>query len=404
MPGFSYFRSMLKIILKKGREKSVRNHHPWLFSGAIAKIERKPEPGEIVQVCDSHSEPLAAGYYNSHSQIRVRILDWDNEAIISKDWWRKWIDEAIGHRRQLAEDDSTDAYRLIYSESDVLPGLIVDKYADYLAIQVTTAGIERVKHDIIEILADIMKPAGIYERSGADIRALEGLKESSGVVYGQTPPSRLAIKENGHLFEVDITAGQKTGFYLDQRDNRAKVAACAKGFDILDCFSHTGAFSVYALASGAKAVTLVDSSTDCLELAKRNIALNELESSRAEYIAGDAFEILRQFRDDGRRFDLVILDPPKFAKNKSHLKKALAGYKDINMLGMELLNPGGLLATFSCSGLVDYETLKTVLFWAAVDTGKRVRIIEDLYQASCHPRLITFPEGTYLKGALCRVD
>jgi 23S rRNA (cytosine1962-C5)-methyltransferase len=395
---------MLKIFLKKGRDKSVKNYHPWLFSGAIARVDGKPEPGEIVQGCDTTGEPLAIGYYNASSQIRVRILDWDNRATIDSDWWRKRIGEAINRRKNLADGISTNAYRLIYSESDCLPGLIVDRYDNYLVIQITTAGVERVKQDIIEVLAELFKPDGIYERSDADIRVLEGLSESSALVYGRQPPSQFTIKENGHLFEVDITAGQKTGFYLDQRDNRRKIAAHAKGLNVLDCFSHTGAFSVYTLTAGVKSVTLVDSSADCLELARRNIELNKLESAKAEYITGDAFDILRSFRENKRKFDMVILDPPKFAKNKNHLQKALAGYKDINMLGLQLLNPGGLLATFSCSGLVDYETLKTVLFWAAVDTGKRVQIIDDLYQASCHPRLVTFPEGAYLKGALCRVD
>ena len=395
---------MHKIFLKKGRDKSLNNYHPWLFSGAIARVGGKPRPGEIVQVCDSKGEPLAIGYYNAYSQIRVRILDWDCHATIDSNWWHKRIGEAINRRRQLAEDTSTNAYRLIYSESDGLPGLIVDRYNNYVVIQITTAGIERVKQNIIEILAELLQPDGIYERSDADIRAFEGLPESSWLVYGKQPSSQFVIKENGHLFEVDITAGQKTGFYLDQRVNRCKIAAYAKGLNILDCFSHTGAFAVYALAAGAKSVTLVDSSTDCLELARSNIELNKSESAKAEFIAGDAFEILRSFRDGNRKFDMVILDPPKFVKSKNHLQKALAGYKDINMLGFQLLNPGGLLATFSCSGLVDYETLKTVLFWAAVDTGKRVQIIDDLYQASCHPRLVTFPEGLYLKGALCRVD
>jgi 23S rRNA (cytosine1962-C5)-methyltransferase len=395
---------MRKVTLKKGREKSVKNYHPWLFSGAIAKVDGKPEPGELIQVCDGKGLPSAIGYYNHHSQIRVRILDWDAQAVIDKSWWRRLINEALNRRENLAGNDSANAYRLIYSESDGLPGLSVDRYDNYLVIQITTAGIERVKADVIEALVDLLHPDGIYERSEAEVRRLEGLPESSGIVYGKLPPTPITIKENGHLFDVDITAGQKTGFYLDQRENRAKIATSAKGLDVLDCFSHTGAFSVYTLAAGAKSVTLVDSSTDCLELAKRNLALNKLDISKAEYVAGDAFEVLRRFREEGRRFDMVILDPPKFAKSKSHLQKALAGYKDINMLALELLKPGGILATFSCSGLVDYETLKTVLFWAAVDTGKRVQIIEDLYQASCHPRLVTFPEGTYLKGMLCRVD
>jgi len=291
---------------------------------------------------------------------------------------------------------------LIFGESDDLPGLVVDKYADYLVVQSSTAGIDRVKDSIVKALIDQMKPSGIYERSDIESRKIEGLKPRVGLLYGD-PPTQLQIMENGLKFEIDIISGQKTGFYLDQRDNRHIVAGYAKGLDILDCFSHTGAFSVYALKAGAKSITLIDSSDNCLKLAKRNIEINDFDSNRAKFIRADVFEQLRQFRDSNRKFDMVILDPPKFAKSRNHLEKALAGYKDINMLAINILKPGGLLSTFSCSGAVDYQTLRTVLFWAATDTGRQVQIIRDFHQGTDHPRLASFPEADYLNGFLCRI-
>jgi 23S rRNA (cytosine1962-C5)-methyltransferase len=394
---------MIDLILKRGREKSVRNFHPWIFSGAIAKIEGKPEPGEIVRVVDNKSNFLAYGYYNNRPQIQVRILDWHESAAIDDSWWHNKIAGAIAGRRKLAEDTTIDSYRLIFSESDGLPGLIVDQYADYLVVQSSTAGIDRAKDIIVKALIDQLKPSGIYERSDVDSRKLEGLKPRVGLLYGDPPPAHLQIMENGLIFEIDIISGQKTGFYLDQRDNRLATAANADSLDILDCFCHTGAFSVYGLKAGAKSATLIDSSDDCLDQAKRNIEINGFDTKRAEFIKADAFEQLRQFQNSSRKFDMVILDPPKFAKSRTHLKKALAGYKDINMLAINNLKPGGLLATFSCSGIVDCATLKTVLFWAAVDTGRQVQIIRDFHQGTDHPCLATFPEADYLNGCLCRV-
>lgn len=393
---------MNNVILKKGREKSVRNRHPWIFSGAIAKIEGDPGPGEIVKVSNRGNEFLAYGYYNHASQISIRILEWDEKAVIDKLWWRQKIEASI-RRRQAYIGDDTDAYRLVFSEADGLPGLIVDKYADYLVIQAATAGIEKMKALIAEILAELINPGGIYERSDIELRAAEALADSIGVLYGQEPVSTLVIKENGLKFVVDIKSGQKTGFYLDQRENRLKTAKYTPGLTILDCFCHTGAFSIYALQAGAKSVTLVDSSADSLEIARQNIELNGFSGNLVKIIAGDVFEKLRQFRQEGQKFDMVILDPPKFAKSQVHLKKALAAYKDINLLGLELLNPGGYLVTFSCSGAVDYATLWIVLFWAAVDSGRQLQILEDLAQGPDHPRLATFPEGAYLHGVIARV-
>ena len=396
---------MYKVILKKGREKSVRNYHSWIFSGAIAKIEGDPAPGDIVSVSDRQGEFLAYGYYNPRPQISIRVLDWDESAVIDRDWWNRKIEAAVNRRRAYFKDESeTNAYRLIYSECDSLPGLIVDKYADRLVLQSLTAGTEKVKHDIAEILVESLKPSAIYERSDTESRALEGLDSVSGVLYeAKTASSPLIIIENGLKFRVDIESGQKTGFYLDQRVNRLKAAEYANGLDILDCFCHTGAFSIYALRAGAKSSTLIDSSADCLSIARENLGLNNIDSGRADIVRGDVFERLRQFREEGRQFDMVILDPPKFAKSKSHLKKALTAYKDINLLGMQLLRPEGFLVTFSCSGAIDFDTFRTVLFWASADSGRHLQIIENLGPGPDHPELATFPEGSYLHGIIGRV-
>ena len=396
---------MYNIILKKGREKSVRNYHPWIFSGAIAKIEGGPGPGDIVRVNDRQGGFLSYGYYNPKPQISVRLLDWDESAVIERDWWKRKIQAAINRRRVYFKDESeTNAYRLIYSECDGLPGLIVDKYADKLVLQSLTAGTEKVKQVVAEILVELLNPSAIFERSDSESRALEGLDSGSGVLYGaKTASSPLVIIENGLKFRVDIESGQKTGFYLDQGNNRLKATQYAQDLDILDCFCHTGAFSVYALHAGAKSSALIDSSADSLAIAQENLELNGIDSERAEIMRGDVFERLRQFRDEGRKFDMVILDPPKFAKSKSHLKKALSAYKDINLLGTMLLKPEGFLVSFTCSGAVDYDTLRTVLFWASVDSGRNLQIIENLGQGPDHPELASFPEGSYLHGIIGRV-
>lgn len=393
---------MHTIRLKPGREKTARQRHPWVFSGALAASPRKIAPGEIVRVTDSKGGFVAYGYFNPRSQIRIRLLEWDEGAKIDRDWWAARIRDSVAARDTVLGDD-TDACRLIFGESDLLPGLIVDRYGPFLVLQASTAGIERVKDDIIAILEELLHPEGVYERSEGESRNLEGLALSSGVLWGTAPPNGLIVRENGLRFRVDIAGGQKTAFYIDQRENRKIVSSFAAGRDILDCFCYSGAFSIYALSVGARSATLVDSSAHGLAIAKENLNLNGLDGKNHEIIEDDVFRALRRFRGTGRAFDMVILDPPKFAPNKASLKKALLAYKDINMLGMQLLRPGGFLATFSCSGAVDSQTLQTVLFWAGEDAGRRVQIIHSLSQASDHPRLVTFPESEYLKGFICRV-
>ena len=391
------------IILKPTREKSVVQKHPWIFSGAIAKIEGNPASGAIIRLIDSRRQFLAYGYYNPVSQIAVRILEWAEDNRINADWWNIRIAASIARRNNLDSNPQTDSYRLVFGESDLLPGLIVDKYADYLVIQCLTSGTEQTKQMIVSALNEQVKPTGIYERSDSDIRALEGITPAVGTLTGKNPPEKLEICENNNRFFANIAGGHKTGHYLDQRENRLIAADLAPGLNILDCFCYTGAFSIYALAKGANSVTMVDSSKPALTIAHENIFLNNLLIDKAQFVEADTFEYLRQVLAAGKTYDLIILDPPKFAASKTHLKKAMAAYKDINMLAMRILKRNGTLITFSCSGAVSAESLKIALFWAATDANRFVQIIERLGQGSDHPVLLSFPESEYLTGFICRV-
>ncbi|HUV94141.1 MAG TPA: class I SAM-dependent rRNA methyltransferase [Anaerolineae bacterium] len=394
---------MPAIRLKPARTKSVRNLHPWIFSGAIADVQGSPQPGSTVDVLSSEGDFLARGYYNARSQIRVRILTWDEDEEIVSAFWRTRLQRAIARRKALADDPQTTAYRLAFAESDGLPGLIVDVYGDWLVLQSLTAGIELWKPTLVELLMELLEPRGIYERSDADVRAREGLPSVTGCLAGNALEGEITILENGLPFRVDLRHGQKTGFYLDQRESRCKIGRCCRGREVLDAFCYTGGFGVYALSHGAKSVTSLDASARALQMAADNVHLNGLHG-RSEYIEGNAFQVLRGLCDQGRQFDAVILDPPRFAFSRAQVTRATRGYKDINMLGMSLLRPGGLLCTFSCSGLVSPDLFQKVLFGASLDVGRQVRIIERLAQASDHPVLLTFPESGYLKGVVCLVE
>jgi 23S rRNA (cytosine1962-C5)-methyltransferase len=394
---------MQTIKLKPGRDKNAMLRHPWIFSGAPAKTPAGIAPGEIVRVTNHKAEFVAYGYFNAKSQISVRLMEWDERIEINSAWWQDKLRESIARRAALLTGNDTDSCRLVFGESDFLPGLIIDRYASYIVIQALTAGIERAKGELVKILDELLHPTGIYEKSDPASRALEGLPDSSGVLVGDDPPDIITIMENGHRFGVDIKSGQKTAFYLDQRDNRKLVAEYAHDRDILDCFAYSGGFSVYGLTAGAKSATIVDSSNQSLRLVSENLKLNGLKQKPVEIIEADVFKTLRRFRDDGRMFDMVILDPPKFAPNKASLKKALSAYKDINLLASQITRPDGILGTFSCSGAVDTQTLQTVLFWAGTDSGRQIQILRTLSQAEDHPRLATFPESEYLKGFICRV-
>ncbi|MEW5700683.1 MAG: class I SAM-dependent rRNA methyltransferase [Candidatus Zixiibacteriota bacterium] len=392
-----------RIILKPGKDKAARHRHPWVFSGAIARIDGdvRPGSGEIVRVMTADGAFLAHGYYNPRSQIAIRLLEWNEAVSVDESWWRGRLRDAIAARRDLFADPQTNAFRLVHAEADGLPALIVDKYGDCLVIQSQAAGIDAVKAVLVDELNAQLHPGGIIERSEGSARELEGLAEARGVVSGSVPPT-VEIVENGHRFVVDLNEGQKTGFYLDQRANRALVATHARDREVLDCFAYTGGFTVYALASGARAVTCVDSSAPALALLAQNVALNDIAVDRVSTIEGNAFEVLRKFRDQGRSFDMVILDPPKLAANRSQLEKALRAYKDLNLLAMKLLRPGGILATFSCSGAVSVAAFQEMIAWAATDAARSVQILRRLSQAADHPILVSFPESEYLKGLLCR--
>jgi len=387
-----------KVILKPGREKSVRNRHPWIFSGAIELVEGT---GDLVRVVSSQGEYLATGTLNRRSQIAVRLLTWNAGEEIDGLFWRRRLERCIAGRAQLAAGQSTNAYRLVHAEADGLPGLIVDRYGPWLALQCLTAGMAHRRDEVVTLLAELLAPAGIYARDDADVRLKEGLPLETEVVYGEEPPDRVEIVEQGHRFLVDLKRGHKTGFYLDQRENRRRAAAYCGGQETLNAFAYTGAFGVYAAHAGAGSVVHVDTSAEALALAGENLALNGCAPQ--EMVAGDVFQVLRRYRREGRAFDVIILDPPKFATSQADVMDAARGYKDVNLSAMRLLRPGGTLITFSCSGLVSADLFQKIVFGASVDAGRDVQIVDRLAQGSDHPVLLTFPESAYLKGFICRV-
>jgi 23S rRNA (cytosine1962-C5)-methyltransferase len=392
-----------QVILKQGREKSVVNRHPWIFSGAIARVEGSPANGDVVDVWNSKARFVGRGIYNDKSQIQVRVLTWNPNDAIDEDFWRRRLRRAIAGRQTLLEAPDTDAFRLVYSEADGVPGFIADQYGAWLVVQFLSLAVERYRQTILDILVDLVAPQGIYDRSEGEAREKEGLVSVTGPVWGEIPPDMIEIMENGHTFLVDIKLGQKTGFYLDQRENRQKVSKYLFNKEILNAFAYTGGFSVYAAYAGAKRIMNIDSSERALQIAERNMRRNGFGDREDIYAIADVFEIMRAYRDNNWKFDAVILDPPKFAHSKRHVEKATQGYKDINLLGMKLLKPGGILISFSCSGAVSADLFQKVLFGAAVDAGRHVQIIERLSQSSDHPVLLTYPESEYLKGLVCRV-
>ena len=391
---------MASLILKPGREKSLLRRHPWIFSGAIQQADQNIASGATVEVLSSKGEFLARGAYSPQSQIRIRAWTFEDEPI-NADFFRKRIRVSLETRNLLFDLKDTNAIRLIYAESDGIPGLIVDRYDDLLVLQSLTAGSEYWKETIADILLEETGLKNIYERSDADVRELEGLSPCVGSLRGSMIHSPLSITEHGLKFLVDIEHGHKTGFYLDQRANRQRVRALAKDKDILDCFCYTGGFTVNALDGDAKSVLSVDASSEALTLARQNIELNNLQLEKAQFLEGDIFQVLRKFRDEARAFDMIILDPPKFAPTAAQADKAARGYKDINLLAFKLLRPNGILVTCSCSGGVDAALFQKIVAGAALDAGVDAQIIEHLSQASDHPISLHFPESAYLKGLVC---
>lgn len=395
---------MSSVFLKKSADSFIKRKHPWIFSGAIEKVEGNPANGETIQIFSSNKTLVGVGSYSPSSQIRVRVWSFNPEEKIDKDFFRKKFLAASQFRKRIVDTSQTNAYRIINSENDGLPGLIVDRYADYLICQFLSSGSDFHKKIITETLDEVFNPIGIYERSDVEIRIKEGLEPTKGTLSGKEPDDLILISENGLKFSVDVKNGHKTGFYLDQRNNRKLVSEFSRGKNVLNCFSYTGGFSVYALSSGAKNLTQIEASESALDLSTKNIELNNPDDSKIENISGDVFEVLRKFRDERRTFDLIILDPPKFAESESQIQKASRGYKDINLLAIKLLKPGGILFTFSCSGHISQELFQKIVADAALDSGREVKIIKQLTQAADHPVALNFPEGLYLKGLVCSAN
>ncbi len=404
------------IVIKTGREKPIIQQHPWIFSGAIDQVNGDPQPGEIVTVTDKKGRFLARGYWNAKSQIQVRILTWQDEPI-DEAWWRKMLQRAIegrgiNHIAYERGDNDGGAYRMVNAESDFIPGLVVDRYGEWVVLQALTLGIDQRKEMIAKLISELTTTSGVYERSDVDVRGKEGLKDSVGVLWGQTPPELIEIEEYGNKMLVDIYRGHKTGFYLDQRENRQLISEILSTdfsghCDLLNLFSYTGGFSVHALAQGGVNAVNVDSSYDALELAEQNIRLNGFDEGAHEesyeVIQADVFEYLHDQAAEKKQFDIVILDPPKFAHNAGQVDNAARGYKDINLNAFKLVKSGGYLMTFSCSGAISTDLFQKIVFGALADSGRQAQILKHLGPGNDHPVALTFPEGAYLKGLLLKV-
>ena len=391
---------MKTLVLKAGRDKSVKRRHPWIFSGAIERVDGNPDSGETMLVKSAQGKILALAAWSPASQIRARVWSFDPGVTINKEFFEKKLKAAAALRAALPASRHANAMRLVHGESDGLPGLVVDRYDDVLVAQFLSAGAEHWREAILDALAAATGCAAIYERSDAEVRALEGLLPKVGFARGNREAKRCPIIECGLNFRVDVEAGQKTGFFLDQRDNRQRIRALAEGREVLDAFCYSGGFSLAALAGGAKHVTAVDSSAEALDIAREHLAANPLDASRIAFEKADVFAYQRLLRDRGGSFGLIVLDPPKFAPTAAQVKNAARAYKDINLMALKLLKPGGLLATFSCSGGVSAELFQSIVAGAAADAGVDAKIIERFGAAADHPVALNFPEGDYLKGLL----
>ncbi len=389
---------MPTLILKPGREKSLLRRHPWIFSGAVDKVTGNPQPGQTIEVRDAQSNWLARAAWSPASQIRARVWTFNPDESVDVDFFRRKIQTATQKRLALRLTSESNAMRLIHAESDGLPGLVVDRYGEILVLQSLTTGCEFWRETLADLLLEQTGAMAIYERSDADVRELEGLSPRTGLLRGTLHSSRITIHEYGLKFLVNLETGHKTGFYLDQRANRKRVAELAQGREVLNCFCYTGGFSIHAAAGGAKSVLSVDTSGEALALGQENALLNGIQTDRLDWLEADVFTALRKFRDQNRAWDLIILDPPKFAPTAAQAEKAARGYKDINRLAFKLLRPGGILVTFSCSGGIDAALFQKIVASAALDAGVEAQIVEYLAQGPDHPVSIHFPEGAYLKG------
>ena len=396
-------KDMIELQLKSGREKSLERRHPWIFSGAVLGANGEPANGDVVDVVSGRGDWLGRGLYSATSQITVRILTFDRAETIDAAFFQRRLEAAWRRRADRWDPKERNAVRWVHGEGDGLPGLVIDRYADVVSIQVQTAGMDRWKDALADALAALAPGCAIYERSDTGMRVLEGLEEVSGPLRGALPEEDVVVRANGVAWAVDVAGGHKTGCYLDQVDNWALVGAQAKGRRVLDTFCFHGGFALACLRGGAEHVLALDSSQDALQGLVADLARNELAGPACETLCADVFTALRGFRDRRMSFDMVVLDPPKFADSKGHVDKACRAYKDINLLAFKLLNPGGLLATFSCSGAVTPELIQKVVADAALDAKREARMIARYTQAPDHPVSLACPEGLYLKGLLLSV-
>lgn len=392
--------SFEKLILKSGRERSLLNKHSWIYSGAVKVLPTQAQQGDIVAVANNKGQVLGYGFYAPKNQIICRLFHFGDEANFDTNFWRKKIIQAYQMRKKYVINEQTNAYRLIFSESDGLPGLIVDAYDKVASVQILHKGIAY----IYEILLEMLKELGfeyIYLKTKENSRRLENIALPEGWVAGVAPAQSVFIKENGLLFGVDVEKGQKTGFFLDQRDNRNLLKTYTKGKKVLNTFAYTGGFSVYAVAGGASEVVSVDISKDVCNEAEKNVRLNFPNYNSHSAFAEDCFLYLKKMPEN--EFDIIILDPPAFAKTAQNVPNAARGYKEINMQAFRKIKEGGLVFTFSCSGSVDRDLFRKIVFGAAADVGRDIKIVQQLTQPADHPISIYQPETEYLKGLLLYV-
>ena len=399
---------MNTVTLKPSKEKSLLRRHPWVYANAIDRVDGKPAAGATVLVRAHDGRFLARAAYSPHSQIRARVWSFEESEPVDHAFFKRRVQRAISHRQAMVH--GTGAVRLIFGEADGLPGLIVDYYVQddetkrgQIVCQFMAAGVEAWKDAIVQALIGATDCPNVYERSDVSIREKEGLEQTVGVLAGDAPPETLIASESSVRYHVDVRNGHKTGFYVDQRDNRALVQELSKDRDVLNCFCYTGGFSLAALKGGAKRVVSIDSSGEALALAQQNVVANGFDAEKATWLDADAFKTLRRLYDDGERFDLIVLDPPKFAPSREHVDRAARAYKDINLTGLKLLRPGGLLFTYSCSGAIDAELFQKIVAGAAADARVDARILKRLGAGVDHPLLTAFPEGEYLKGLLLQI-
>jgi 23S rRNA (cytosine1962-C5)-methyltransferase len=395
---------MKTLHLNKGRESSLLRRHPWIFSGAIDRLAGSATPGETVRVLAADGRVLGLAAWSPSSQIRARMWSFAGDERIDAEFFARRLAAAVERRRALLVDPQRTGCRLVYGEADELPGLVVDRYGDFLVCQFQCTGVDAWKAEIVAALQRLVPCRGIYERSEASVRQREGLAPSQGLLWGEEPPALVEITENGRIYGLSIAHGHKTGFYLDQYDNRELLRRMSAGQRVLNCFAYTGGFGIAALQGGASHVRNVDSSAPSLELAQANFQRNGFDPARYALHCANAFEYLRELKQGGERFDIVVLDPPKFAETKAQFQRAARAYKDIALQGVSLLRPGGLLFTFSCSGAIDLPLFQKITADAVLDAGRGGQILHYMHQAADHPVGLPFPESLYLKGLVCRVE